>query len=402
MLFVQTRAPGGLFHAWPITWRFFTSQSLQSTAATCWQVSSHGRLCNTRGIISHGSLASTGYRTVSMFGQSHLVHRVVKITFHGLTKSAEAWQVHHVDGNKANNRLDNLEYVTPSANVQHSFCRLERCTSGPAQSKPVMWRHVGSTSWTACPSADAAAYQLRMHPKTVSRYCRKNSAAQICDSGYFAVKGFELRYQGASELCFPGEEWRVMVDPRSGVLVRGRMVSSLGRVTLGTGLVTRGHHTQAGYYTTWVYNQNVFVHRLVAFAFLGPPPTDHQTVVNHKDLDKGNNEMDNLEWVSTAENQVHAILHGSRQPRSDAKPVYSRPINSNIDWIRHRSILSAARALGLHMRCVSRCAWGLQKRTGNYEFRFADASEAASLPGEEWREVDWLALQRDKEERRRH
>ena len=51
----------------------------------------------------------------------------------------------------------------------------------------------------------------------------------------------------------------------------------------------------------------VCVHKLVAFAFLGPPPTPYGvkvgcTVVDHIDECKGNCSADNLRWVSRAEN----------------------------------------------------------------------------------------------------
>lgn len=49
------------------------------------------------------------------------------------------------------------------------------------------------------------------------------------------------------------------------------------------------------------------VHRLVASAFLGKYE-DMQ--VNHIDLVKDNNRVDNLEWVSPSENTWHAINHG--------------------------------------------------------------------------------------------
>lgn len=54
------------------------------------------------------------------------------------------------------------------------------------------------------------------------------------------------------------------------------------------------------------------VHRLVAEVFLGSQPSpDHE--VNHKNGDKTDNRVENLEWVTHAENQKHALKHGLMQ-----------------------------------------------------------------------------------------
>ena len=45
------------------------------------------------------------------------------------------------------------------------------------------------------------------------------------------------------------------------------------------------------------------VHRLVAIAFIGNPQKGQE--VNHIDGNKGNNAVENLEWVSKSENQQH-------------------------------------------------------------------------------------------------
>lgn len=51
---------------------------------------------------------------------------------------------------------------------------------------------------------------------------------------------------------------------------------------------------------SWKY---VSVHRLVAKAFI--PNPNNSPIVNHKDLDKTNNHIDNLEWVTYGENACH-------------------------------------------------------------------------------------------------
>lgn len=73
--------------------------------------------------------------------------------------------------------------------------------------------------------------------------------------------------------------------------------------------------------TPWLRNGYVFVkmpgnkswkvHRLVAFSFLGLPPSDRHTDVAHADGCKTNNHFSNLRWATRSENMADAVKHGT-------------------------------------------------------------------------------------------
>lgn len=58
------------------------------------------------------------------------------------------------------------------------------------------------------------------------------------------------------------------------------------------------------------FGKSNLVHRFVATAFIRPPQGNEQ--VNHKDGNKHNNHVDNLEWCTPAENTKHATSTGLR------------------------------------------------------------------------------------------
>lgn len=53
-----------------------------------------------------------------------------------------------------------------------------------------------------------------------------------------------------------------------------------------------------------------YVHRFIAIAFI--PNPENKPYINHKDGNKNNNSISNLEWCTSSENNQHAIDNGLR------------------------------------------------------------------------------------------
>lgn len=89
-----------------------------------------------------------------------------------------------------------------------------------------------------------------------------------------------------------------------------KVTYSDGRVYYYTGQLIKTRVDTNGYVSVGLGLSGRFrVHRLVAEAFMPIHPI-LKDEVNHKDGDKANNSLGNLEWVTSAENKQHAIREG--------------------------------------------------------------------------------------------
>lgn len=110
------------------------------------------------------------------------------------------------------------------------------------------------------------------------------------------------------------EKWRPVLDYETKY-----SVSSCGKVKNShSGKILKQRLCRIGYARHNLYSngqiQTFKVHRLVAEAFLGRRPINW--VINHKDGNKLNNDILNLEYVTCQENATHAMNTGLLKPPS--------------------------------------------------------------------------------------
>lgn len=84
-----------------------------------------------------------------------------------------------------------------------------------------------------------------------------------------------------------------------------------------------------------------YIHKLVALTWIGPAPGPtgtkrHEYCVNHKDGNKQNNHVDNLEWVTNSENLSHAWRTGLRSDFIGENAQHSIFTNEEVRSIRLR------------------------------------------------------------------
>ena len=177
----------------------------------------------------------------------------------------------------------------------------------------------------------------------------------------------------------PGEEWKdikgyeglYQVSNKGRIKALSKTTTIRSNNNLNGSKITRDekiHHCQLqkdGYIRTQLYKDNkrstVKVHRLVAEAFL--PNPDNLPQVNHKDEDKTNNRVENLEWCTNEYNINYSF----------AKEIFSINLDTG-EYKKYKSLEDASRK-GFTKSAVSRALNGKRNKAGNCVWKFFNIDE---------------------------
>ena len=147
-------------------------------------------------------------------------------------------------------------------------------------------------------------------------------------------------------------------------------VSNYGNIKNSKNIIMKQQTTKDGYFSVALSKNNkqkrYQAHRIVAIAFIDNKCQYPE--INHKDENKKNNYVSNLEWCTKEYNRYY----GTGQARNNTKKL--KPVNQIKDghivkW--YDSAKSAEIKTGINKQHIGDCCRGKRKTAGGYNWRFA-------------------------------
>lgn len=116
-------------------------------------------------------------------------------------------------------------------------------------------------------------------------------------------------------------------------------------------------------------NKTFLVHRLVASVFI--PNPDNLPIVNHKDENKRNDSVDNLEWCDYSYNNTYRNIHLKRDLSNVNRKIIQYDLDMN-EIKRWDSIVSITSSLNLQATNIIKCCKGERIHCGGFKWRYYD------------------------------
>lgn len=235
------------------------------------------------------------------------VHRLVALAFIANPNSYPV--VNHKNGISTDNRVENLEWCTYGYNNLHAVSTGLRKNFKRAVEQ---WSSDGKKLIETFESCKEAKDKTGTHYGNISRVCRGDA---------HTANGFIWKYVHEREYIDQKDVIGEIVPdfPNYIATKEGKIYSIRSKLFLKPSS-TRAYE--------WVSLSNngvekqTSVHRLIAKIFI--PNPKNLPVVNHKNLNKRDNRIDNLEWVTASENILHSVKAHRDKKNTNENPASPR------------------------------------------------------------------------------
>lgn len=327
-----------------------------------YHISNYG---NVKNIVTNKILRNTdkdGYYCVALVNnkirKGFKVHRLVAQQF--IDNPENKSDVNHKDKNKHNNHINNLEWNTRKENNIHRSFGTKITTN---KNKPI-YRIDKETNdiiekYNSIELAAEWAYNNEL-TKTVhnGRNAIGNVVTGLSKTAYGYLWELEKDIDNLES-----EIWKQITRNS-----KTYFVSNLGRFKNFFGIIIKNQKPSAGgYFVISIDGVTYRLHRVVAEEFIPNPENKQQ--VNHKDGNKLNNCVDNLEWVTNQENQIHKFQMGLGNS-------FTRKINQydlELNYIKtFDSIAGASRILNIGKTNIQGVLTKYRKTAGGFIFKYVE------------------------------
>ena len=335
-----------------------------------YEISNYGKIRNktTRYVLTPS--IKSGYLCTSLTTgngkrKSVKIHRLVALSF--IPNPLNKETVNHKDHNKLNNNLSNLEWATTTEqNIHKRNCKKE--IQELVSSRPV-WRIDKDTNekLDCYKTIKIAAQWIFNNNLTSVKVFNggnniKTKISAVAQGKRQTTFGYKWAYCDECENKYNDEEWKdIPCEIINGT--KGYKISNYGRVKNHKGRITEGYNHESGYLWVSISPKQYLLHRLVAKTFIPNPENKEQ--VNHIDGNKLNTHVNNLEWCSSIENQIHKVNNGlaniSKIIQYDLQMNKINVFNSQIE---------ASTQLNISYSSINKCCNNKQKTAGGFIFRF--------------------------------
>jgi hypothetical protein len=305
-----------------------------------------------------------GYYSVNLSkikGNYKQVHRLVAESF--IENPENKAHVNHKDKNGLNNHLSNLEWNTPKENNIHKSSGVIQTTN----QNLAIWR-VDLNSDKRIEkynSIDLASKWLFEQGVSENIHSIKSSISCSIRGVYKSSFGFKWELDKDEDL--ENEIWKE-INIENEDTSSGYYISSLGRFKNRKGVIMKDykpHHS--GYIYLRVNIKKYALHRLVALAFIHNP--ENKPFVNHIDGNKLNNTVENLEWLTCSENNIHA--HKIGLTKGNKRKIIQYDLEMN-EIQKFNKIKDASEILSISLSCIKDVLKEKQKSTKGFIFKYLE------------------------------
>jgi len=288
------------------------------------------------------------------------VHRLVAENF--IENPENKAHVNHKDKNGTNNHLSNLEWCSPKENNIHKSKGIIQRTNQNLH----IWRIDLKTSekMEKYNSIDLASKWIFEKGLSPNLHSIKSSISCSIRGVYKSSFGFKWELDKDKDI--EDEIWKEINIKNEDTT--GYFISSLGRFKNKKGVIMKDykpHHS--GYIYLRVNIKKYALHRLVALVFIENP--ENKPYVNHIDGNKINNKLENLEWVTCSENNLHAHKTGLTKGHKRKIIQYDLEMNKIQNF---NTIKEASEKVNISLSCIKDVLKGKQKASKGFIFKYLE------------------------------